>query len=200
MRTKLVKWAAPIAMLAVAGAVSAHHSISMFDISTPIWVEGVVVSHDAVNPHTILSLEESASDGTARRWLVEGPSLQKLARMGLGSDFIRPGDVLQVCGFPPKAEFSSQRASPDSAGYPAQAFHGHLLVMPGGRMSIWGSYGKLENCIRPGDQPQMWIDFINTDPMARDAWCASRAFASAASPPPRGLINEINRRMTNPCD
>jgi hypothetical protein len=172
----------------------------MFDISAPVWVKGTVVRHDAVNPHTIIVLDETTADGQVRRWSVEGPSLQKLTRMGVGPDFIETGDVLEICGFPPKPQFSSQRPSPDSPGYPAQVFHGHVLVLPDGQMSIWGSYGKLENCIRPEDQARTWIDFLNADAMARDAWCRSRLFVNVASLPPTEFVDEISRRLNDPCD
>lgn len=200
MRSRFSTWTAAIAALVVAGTAPAHHSISMFEIATPIWVKGVVVRYEPINPHAIIVLEETRSDGMVRRWSVEGPTLRRLGLMNVGPDFIQIGDVIEICGFPPKVEFSSQRPSLDTVGYPPQAFHGHVLRLPGGQMRHWGPYGKIENCIRPEDQARTWADFLNTDPMALTAWCASRTFVWADSLPPQEFVDQVNRMMANPCE
>lgn len=183
-----------------AGSLQAHHSISMFEIATPIWVKGVVVSYEPVNPHAMILIEETTNDGNVRRWRVEGPAMRRLGLMDVGPDFIQSGDVLEVCGFPPKAEFSSERNSLDTVGYPPQTFHGHVLFMPDGQMRTWGPYGKIENCIRPEDQTEKWLDFLNSDAMARAAWCRSRGFVWAASLPPKDFVDEVNSLMADPCE
>lgn len=200
MRSRLATFTATLVALGVVGPVSAHHSISMFEISAPIWVRGTVVRFEAINPHAIIELEEATNDGSARRWLIEGPDLRRLGRMGAGPGVLQTGDMIEVCGFPPKAEFSSPRPSSGTAGYPPQSLHGHVLIMPGGQMRTWGSYGKLENCIRAGDQVQTWLNFVNTDPMARAAWCISRTFVWAASLPPTEFVDEVNSLMIDPCE
>lgn len=63
MTMSFFRWTAGIVALIVAGTVAAHHSISMFEISTPVWVKGTVVSVEAINPHAIIVLEGSTSDG-----------------------------------------------------------------------------------------------------------------------------------------
>ena len=35
--------------------------------------------------------------------------------------------------------------------------HGHVLVKSDGRMLSWGPYGKIDNCIRPGDTADKWV-------------------------------------------
>lgn len=200
MKSRFVTWTAAMMALAASGTVPAHHSISMFEIASPIWVKGEVVSYEAINPHAVIVLEETTTNGSERRWLIEGPAPGRLERMGVGRDFIQAGDVIEVCGFPPKAEFSTQRRPADAPGYPPQAIHGHVLRLPDGHMRHWGPYGKIENCIRPEDQAQTWIEFLNTDPMAREAWCRSPSFVWADSLPPRALIDEINGLMADPCE
>lgn len=200
MNKSIAAWSGTFAALALAGSLRAHHSISMFEIAKPIWVKGTVVRYEAANPHVIIVIEEAMDDGTDRRWLVEGPALHRLERMNVGPDFIQTGDDIEICGFPPKPEFSSQRPSTAKAGYPPQTFHGHVLVLGEGQMRHWGPYGKIENCIRPDDQPQTWVNFLNTDPMARAAWCHSASLTWAASLPPKTFADEVSRLMAEPCD
>ena len=191
---------ATLSALICAGSIYAHHSISMFEIAAPIWVKGKVVSYEPINPHARIVLEETTSDGIDRTWLIEGPTLRRLGLMNVERDFIQPGDVIEICGFPPKTEFSSERPSPETVGYPSQAFHGHVLRLPGGQMQHWGPYGKIENCISPDDEAQTWADFLNTDPMARAAWCLSPTFVWAASLPAREFVDEVSSLMVNPCE
>ena len=77
--------------------------------------------------------------------------------------------------------------------------HGHLLVLPDGHMRIWGSYGKLQNCIRPGHQQQSWLDSVNADPGARDNWCNKYLDSIPTSASSRAIVKEISSRMANPC-
>jgi len=119
--------------------------------------------------------------------------------MGVGSDFLKPGDVIEVCGFPFKQEFAQpSTAGPDSPSRPAM--HAHMVVMPDGHMRLFGPYGKLDNCIRPHDTTQSWVDFLNTDPLARQAWCNSQTFVSVPSTAPRGFVEQVNKLIANPCE
>lgn len=180
--------------LAWVGALRAHHSVSMFDLGSPSWIKGMVTRYEPVNPHILIGLEARSADGRVQRWTMEGPSPSRLKRLGVSGDLVKPGDVLEVCAFSFKKEFEKQR----QAGEPGFV-HGHLLVMPDGRMRIWGSYGKLENCIRPGDQPSTWAAFVNADSSGHDAWCNSPGFATVPSLAPKRFVEEVNRRMSRPC-
>jgi hypothetical protein len=200
MTKKIAPWAAAMAALAGAGSLSAHHSVSMIDVSTSVWVKGTVVRYEAINPHTRIELDETRADGQVQRWTIEGPfpgRLQRILRlngMGPDEDFVRAGDVIEVCGFRPK------RQAPYPDDLPLSYVHGHVLVMPDGRMQSWGPYGKLDNCIRPDDQPQAWLEFLNADPLAREFWCNSRHFVGVASTAPKGFVDEIDGLITNlPC-
>jgi hypothetical protein len=177
----------------------------MIDVSTPIWVKGTVVRYEPIHPHVMIELEEPKEDGQAETWTVEGPIPGRLDRIlrlnGMGRDepFLRVGDAIEVCGFVPKARASRRDASPNTDRLPP-FIHGHVLVMPDGRMQSWGPYGKLDNCIRPDDQTQPWVDFLNSDRLAREFWCNSRSFVSVASIAPEGFVDEINSLMANlPC-
>jgi hypothetical protein len=120
-----------------------------------------------------LTLEQKAENGQVQRWLVEGPNLNRLQRMGVDKDFLKAGDVIEVCGFPFRQEFSRPSSS-DAGAPPRPAMHAHMVVMPDGHMRLFGPYGKLENCIRPHDTTQSWVDFLNADPLGRHAWRAGQ--------------------------
>ena len=170
----------------------AHHSISTIDISTPVWVKGTVVRYEAVNPHTMIELDESTADGQVRRWTIEGPIPSRLDRYGLDKDFLKAGDVIDVCGFAPKRS----GAKPPSPRF----VHGHLLVLQSGRMQLWGPYGKLDNCVRRADEAQAWADFLDMSPMARQMWCNEFTASFSLSPlSSKALVAEVDRLTTEPC-
>jgi hypothetical protein len=67
-------------------------------------------------------------------------------------------------------------------------------------MQPWGPYGKLDNCVRPNDTAQTWVDFLNTVPIAGELWCRGMIYASVPSVAPKALVEEVNRRMKYPCN
>jgi hypothetical protein len=188
-----------LSALVFTGSLWAHHSASMFDMGRPIWVKGTVVRYEAMNPHAFFALEARGDDGAVSRWTVEGPSLARLARMGVEPETLRVGDVIEVCGFPPK-EQSVGLYEGRSGPWSAPVMHGHLLVMPNGRMQLWGSYGKLVNCVRRSDPVARWVDFLSADPGGRQTWCMSRRMAGSATLPPQELLDEIGAALADPCD
>jgi hypothetical protein len=197
MRGSIVS--AALAWIAYASAASAHHSISMFDLGKPIWTKGTVVRFEPVNPHVVFVLEQRTVDGEIQLWTVEGPGLNSFKRMALGDDFLRPGDVIEVCGFTFKAEVTPQSSARNGSSRPS--LHGHVLHMPDGHMQAWGGYGKIENCVRPNDSIQQWVNFLETDRRAHAVWCAGRVspwanFPSLAS---KAFVAEVNRLLSNPC-
>ena len=196
MRGSIV-WAAALAGVACASAASAHHSISMFDIGKPIWVKGTVVRFEPVNPHILLALEQRTEDGQVRRWTVEGSGLNVFNRSGLHADFLQPGDVIEVCGFAWKAEVAAQ--APPPGGLSRPDLTGHVLQMPDGHLQFFGGYGKMENCIRPDDSAQQWVDFFEADRRAHASWCNRRLSANSPSVAPRPFVDEVNRLLSNPC-
>lgn len=205
MRRSIV-WAAALAGVACAGAASAHHSVSMFDLGKPIWVKGTVVRFEPVNPHVEIALEQRTEDGQVQRWRVEGPGLNSFKRAGLGDDFVQPGDVIEVCGFGLKAEVAAQRSARDGPSRPS--LHGHVLHLPDGRMQVFGGYGKTENCVRPSDSVRQWVNFLEADRRAHQNWCGGRvapaggnawSLANFPSLAPRAFVDEVNRLLSSPC-
>ena len=74
-------------------------------------------------------------------------------------------------------------------------------MLPDGRKQWWGPYGKLDNCVRPGDQTQSWVEYLNANPAVQDHWCnqftASFPLSALSS---SALVDEINQLVANPCD
>jgi len=192
-------WTLALVGLACVESARAHHSISLFDIGRPIWVKGTVVSFELINPHVMVGLEQKRDDGQVQRWTVEGSGLNTFTRAGHGADFLQVGDVIEVCGFAFKEEILARNSGLDGRGSVRPSIHGQVMVMSDGQMRLFGGYGKLENCIRPDDPIQAWVDFLNTDPRARGVWCGSRGFTNFPSLPAPSFVNEINRLMANPC-
>lgn len=191
--------AAALAALVLSASLHAHHSISMIEVSTPIWVKGIVIRYEPVNPHVMIVLEERKPGGQVQRWNVEGPTLQRLDRMRVSGTFLKAGDVIEVCGFAFKKGGLIQKMFPDADGSSLPFVHGHMLVLADGEMWLWGPYGKLDNCIRPGDRSSAWLDFLKTAPLARDGWCSGRTFVRIASVAPKEFVDEIDKSMANPC-
>ncbi|HVS24269.1 MAG TPA: DUF6152 family protein [Gammaproteobacteria bacterium] len=217
--------AAAIVALACAGAAQAHHSGSMYD-PTPVWVKGTVVRFEGINPHTITTLEERSEDGQVRRWAVEGPPQSALDRRrvvegpdqflldrgGSDEDVPKVGDVIEVCAFPYKSaaelsrlfagvDFSKRGQRLDSDGLPLQLVAGHLLVMPDGRKRLWEPHGLLSACMRStDDRRQSWLNLLNTNPGAHQAWCEQRTYSAVLSAASlTSFVDEINRSLADPC-
>jgi hypothetical protein len=89
---------------------------------------------------------------------------------------------------------------PDAEHPDNRFMHGHVVVMPDGYMQFWGPYGKIENCVRPSDTPASWAEFLNADPLAREFWCNTHAFANVAANRSQAFADEIASRMTSPCE
>jgi len=188
--------AATFAALTCGGPLRAHHSNISIDASTPIWVKGTVVRYEIVNPHTIIELEETTSDGQIKRWTVQGPNLRRIERMDVDKSLLREGDFVEFCGFTPK-----RLLDPANPNGPRPPFiDGFLLINANGQRSPWGSYGKMQNCVRPGDDAQSWAQFLNGNPFARFLWCSYPYRATVPTiPAASALADEINRLLTSPC-
>lgn len=145
------------AVLAAGTVAAAHHSIVQFDTAAPVRLKGRVVRFEPVQPHVRIVLDERREDGGTQRWIVDGPSGNNIARMRIGDDFLKPGDAIEVCGFPLKKEVEARRRTAP-AGSPAGAservFSGHLLVTPDGRRRFWSDYGVLDKCLEPGEDKE----------------------------------------------
>ena len=188
-------WLTALVALGGAGSIGAHHSISTVDITTPVWVKGTVGRYEIGNPHTMIELDATA-DGQVVRWTIDGPIPGRAQRMQVDNGLLKRGDVIEVCGF----HYKSQVAARGETGAALPPFmHGHLLVMPDGRKQAWGPYGKLNNCVRSGDEVRTWVDFLNDDAIARELWCFPQRTTVPTVAEAKPLAEEIDRRLAMPC-
>jgi uncharacterized protein DUF6152 len=155
MKKSFAAWLAALAAFVSSGSLLAHHSLASFDTTKAVRIKGTVFQFQPINPHSYIFLDEKNADGTMRRWAVEGPSLMQLRRKGLANDFVKPGDVVEVCGYVPKETTVWQIASTDpSAVSPAgRLINAELMVMPDGHEQSWGDYG-VHKCYAPGYRDQ----------------------------------------------
>jgi len=143
-----------IAVLTLSAPIAAHHSLAQFDLTTPIRMKGTVVRFDRVNPHSLIFMDQAMEDGATQRWAVDGPGASQLSRMGIPLDFLKAGDVIEVCGFAMKESDSSRRSLETLQ---ARVLNGHLVVMPDATKWFWSDYGQFDRCLKPGETRQ---DFI----------------------------------------
>jgi len=140
---------ATILMLALAGPLAAHHSLSEFDTTTAVRVKGVIVLFDRVNPHSILFVDEEYANGKIQRWAVDGPGALQLTRMGIDKEALKAGDVIEVCGYATRPGVESQRnVSVEPINFLGQKtisgrrLTGEVLVGPDGEKRTWLDYGQ----------------------------------------------------------
>src|SRR5258706_11914327 len=82
--------------LALAGAANAHHSFSVFDMSTEKTIEGDIVEFQWTNPHTWTWVNVKGADGKLTRWGLEGMSPNFLGRRGWSKNTFKPGDHVKM--------------------------------------------------------------------------------------------------------
>lgn len=211
MRTTTAIHAAALATLAGATPLQAHHSGTMYE-RTAFWVKGTVVSFEAVNPHTITTLEERSADGQTRRWAVEGPAQYQIERMDIATDVPQVGDAVEFCAFRyksaaelsrmfPGVDFSARRSTQDSDGTSPQFVAGHILITAGAEKQLWEPHGLISECIRSSDEPRSsWAGFIDSSTEARQAWCEQRSYAHVRSNPAlQELVEEIDSSIEDRC-
>lgn len=146
-----------IFFLATSGPVSAHHSVGMFDISTPIWVEGDVVSYNWTNPHSAIIVEQKNADRTTTRWALESSvPVNLLEDRGFTKDTFKPGDHIRACGYAPKLPYTSRRnvagtdqvsTTPHWLNGADKVITGRLLLLDKNFVVEWSHYGPLESCM-----------------------------------------------------
>ena len=146
---KTTGWLTVLMALVLASSLLAHHSLTNYDTTKAVRVKGTIVQINQINPHSFIYLEEKGADGQTRRWAVEGPSVIQLNRTGLLKS-LKPGDVVEVCGYLPKEAIMWQIANAETAtSLAGRLINGELLVMPDGKQQSWGDYG-VHKCFEPG--------------------------------------------------
>jgi hypothetical protein len=81
----------------------AHHSLSAFDYTTEITLEGTVTKFLFGNPHTFLHIAVTGEDGEVVVWAAEMSSVQNMARRGVRGSTFKVGDVVTLSVNPMKS-------------------------------------------------------------------------------------------------
>ena len=151
MKNMTTGWVACLVAILSAGSLPAHHSLAIHDTTKAVRVKGTVVQFHQINPHSFIFLDETTPDGQTRRWAVEGPAVLQLNRRGFAKDVLKPGDVIEVCGYVPMEAVMWQIASADGTNTsPAGLLiTAEVLVTPDGKQQSWGDYG-FHKCFAPG--------------------------------------------------
>ena len=91
---------AALAVLAVAGAAAAHHSISsMYDNARRRTFEAEVAEFQFVNPHPYLVVTaDPDATGTGQRYKLEMDNRHELVDIGISAATFKPGDRVTVAG------------------------------------------------------------------------------------------------------
>ena len=81
---------------------TAHHStITYFDPNVSVEYKALtVVAFEIVNPHTRLVFRATDDNGNEEEWTASTQSANVLRRMGIGADFVQPGDTVTVTASP----------------------------------------------------------------------------------------------------
>jgi hypothetical protein len=79
----------------------AHHSaVGLYDEESFIEIEGEIVDVLWRNPHVSFTVLQTGVDGEETTWEIEGASINRLNRRGLGAEMVRIGDHVQIAGNP----------------------------------------------------------------------------------------------------
>ncbi len=96
---KVLRLPAAIFLLALALAVSAHHSFpAEFDRSRQGELKGKIVSVWFKNPHARYRMEVTSDDGTVTEWDIQTTSVISLRRAGWGPDTLIVDETVRVWG------------------------------------------------------------------------------------------------------
>jgi Family of unknown function (DUF6152) len=98
----MLRWLALAGSFAAPLSATAHHSMSMFDRSSPMTLDGVVTRYEWANPHVYVFVDVAADAGKRIVWAVEGQPPTILKRQGWSEDTLTVGDHVVVDVFGPK--------------------------------------------------------------------------------------------------
>ena len=79
--------------------VHAHHSIAgVYDSSSPVRLQAVVVDFQFVNPHPFVIVETADAAGRTQQWRLEMDNRRELEAVGMNAGTLKKGDRIAVSG------------------------------------------------------------------------------------------------------
>ena len=134
----------------------AHHSVLVFETSTPIVVKGHIAEVKFANPHSSIFIDVVDSDGQYVRWAVENSGTLAMTRQrGFDEQTLQVGDPIEVCGYAPKSSNPAAGGGAASDARPrapawwegaSKVITGRLLILKSGPAEHWSHYGPLDAC------------------------------------------------------
>jgi hypothetical protein len=101
---------AGLALLVLPALAVAHHSFAVhYDGERIISVAGTVEEFRFSNPHGMIVLNGTSSDGVTGSWKIETNSPNILRRRGWSPESIAPGDEVVIEGFPTRDGSNAMR-------------------------------------------------------------------------------------------
>ena len=91
------------ALLFMSALAYAHHGLASFDTNSPITLTGIVKNVEWINPHVIVQIDVKDAGGKVETWLVQSGAPIIMVRRGLTKERLKPGALLAVAGYPPRA-------------------------------------------------------------------------------------------------
>ena len=134
----------------------AHHSVGVFETTTPIVLKGVIAGVNFANPHSAIFIDVMDANGDTVRWALENSATLAMTRQrGFDEKRLLVGDPIEVCGYAPKrayptADELAQRSEPPAVppwwGNSNKVITGRLLILKDGPAEHWSHYGPLDVC------------------------------------------------------
>jgi len=103
------------AVIASTSALAHHGFSSVFDEKTVVTLKGKVTKVDWRNPHPYIYLNVVDEKGQIHGWSVEFSDLNKLNRVGLSRESMKPDDEITISAFAGKAGGSFGYLDTDSS-------------------------------------------------------------------------------------
>ena len=121
-------WLPALIAVAVVPAGAHHPFTPYYDASKPGSVTGVIAELRSINPHVVLIVDGTASDGRVGRFAFEGFAPLALQKLGLKNfkERLRPGTRITISGWPAK--------DPN-----ARAFSGRTVTFADGSTVLFGT-------------------------------------------------------------
>ena|SRR5262252_113329 len=94
--------ATAIMLMSFAPAIGHHAFSAEYDSKKPIKLQGTVKKMEWINPHSWMTLEVKAADGTVETWEVEAGAPNSMFRRGFNRDSLPIGTQLIVHGYQAK--------------------------------------------------------------------------------------------------
>ena len=111
MRSRIIILVLAVGLAVTALPVLAHHSTTMYNMTAPVTVTGVVKRFDWANPHAHIYLEVKDEEGKMVEWDIEMMSLNHLKGYGWSRNTVQPGDVVSCTGGPAKSGLPAMLSS-----------------------------------------------------------------------------------------